>query len=294
MILSRACPKCGGDMGWNDEEERWVCIQCGERKTQETMEVIVNRRVRRKKALEMGEIMAGKLRFKDLDKDTLLKLPVPPKPDVSGDKWPKHRLIMHAYYEENKEQIKAEVEKLRELTTRKRWGIPSGTWAYLKKRWGLPIGKWGRSRQNKKGSPSATKVNQSHQAKVELIPVPPLPDPYTKGAMRKYLDENTAQILAEVGDYGERFTKRRWGIADSTWSTRKMKWGLLPYSPSRQPKLSPCPKKQQPKAAPVKSSTRLPNFPAFNEEWRDKVKVSWFESYVELSKGEIGNQGIQR
>lgn len=52
---------------------------------------------------------------------------------------PKTIRAIAMYYEQNKDRILADMEKLGVTQARKRWAIPPGTWTGLKRRWRIPI-----------------------------------------------------------------------------------------------------------------------------------------------------------
>lgn len=121
-MLLKACPKCGGDCQWDDDEKEYYCIQAGHRFSLDQMKEIVEAANKKKREREAP--------------------PAPPAPKLHGRRGGRKNPLTE-YYEQNKEPIIADTKTLGETATRKKWGIKSGMWTTLKKRWGLPINKRG-------------------------------------------------------------------------------------------------------------------------------------------------------
>ena len=132
VVRLKSCSRCGGDCFPEEDEhgKRWVCLQCGN----DAVDIPERQK---------EDVMPTKVNISELDKQTIMKLPVPPKPDVVGKNKRQGTMLMHDYYEANKEQILAEREVIGDLAVRKRWGILSGTYSGLRRRWGLPMGRRG-------------------------------------------------------------------------------------------------------------------------------------------------------
>jgi hypothetical protein len=127
MFILKGCPDCGGDLTWDDEDKEWVCF-FGHRHSQKKMEHL-------KRLREAEQRQKAMINPADL-------LPIPPKPDVGRGGGTKN--LIHQYYEANKEQIIADSKLLTCREFLERWGMGSGTWAFIRRRWGLPLRRYRR------------------------------------------------------------------------------------------------------------------------------------------------------
>jgi hypothetical protein len=115
-----------------------------------------------------------------------------------------------------------------------------------------------------------------------LLPIPP--KPASIWARRDYYNDNRDQIIAEIKQFGEMRTRKRWGICKSTWINLKRRWEI-PVRAIKQnrPKFSR-PKKEKPPSS-VHSKHNLPEFPPFDRTWPEAVCVKWLEVYAALQTG---------
>jgi hypothetical protein len=145
--MLKACPICGGDLEWIEEEDgepcrEWRCMQAGHHFSQEEIDKAMagfgtTRRLPPPKAAppKQQETLNIDLEFlrKVYTPETVILLEVPLKPPFID----KHAL--HQYYADNRVRLIAEAFAYGEEETRNRWGIRDSSWTRQKHLWGLPI-----------------------------------------------------------------------------------------------------------------------------------------------------------
>lgn len=111
-------------------------------------------------------------------------------------------------------------------------------------------------------------------------PIPPKPDVAelnvfkARKALHDYYEENAMEITADYNTYGLRYVKKRWGISAAGFDNFRKRHGLSNAWDNHD-------RRTTGDRAPA-SSINLPNFPEFNENWGDKVKVAWLQSFSEI------------
>ncbi len=154
-MLTNACPHCGGDVSFEEDEYNlgsYKCFQCGRATTLEAIRKA--RAARRFAAEERRKQMAIEAELKTKAEVLNQVTDVPPKPVG--------RLAVHAYFEANKERILSDYKLLGYTETRRRWGLSSGFITRMLRDAGL-----GKRREKLKAAPKP------------LSPRRTMPDPFS-------------------------------------------------------------------------------------------------------------------
>jgi len=89
------------------------------------------------------------------------------------------------FYKENKEAIISDLAELGGPQTRKKWGIPSSTLAYLKKRWGMPVKGRGQKQTCEQAVPGKERVSLRKDG---LPPFPAFSENWAPEVQAKWLE----------------------------------------------------------------------------------------------------------
>lgn len=98
----------------------------------------------------------------------------------------------------------------------------------------------------------------------------------------RYYEEHRGEILEDLRRSGTTATRKKWGIASSTWHQLKQRW--LPAADPAQAVDSQISYPQGNIASEKPQS--LPALPEFNESWGDVVKAAWFVCLAALTRAE--------
>jgi len=146
------------------------------------------------------------------------------------------------------------------------------------------------------------------------LPVPPRPEVPPGSNLRQkmmlshdYYESNKDAIIKEWEQLNRPVKLTRWGITQASLTSLLIRWGLIPKPEKKSPQKAEAASSDETlaagaeKSAPAQTKPNLkylgtyvvqedkgmPDFPAFNEEWSDYVKVNWFEAYQALKKLEV-------
>lgn len=134
MMITKACPKCGGDVYQRDTEygTEYVCLQAGHEVSFEYLERVMAER----KGIQESISEEAKMAKGDIAK----------------------------YREENKEAIMADYYAMDYAAFLERWNIPDGSWPGLKRKWNMASKPWKKMRDGKAGvDPGDVSLSQRDQ-----------------------------------------------------------------------------------------------------------------------------------
>lgn len=118
-----------------------------------------------------------------------------------------------------------------------------------------------------------------------LADLPPVPTkPKSTWAKRDYYNDNRNQIVAEIQQFGELRTRKRWGISASGWIFLKRRWGLPVKAINQGHAKHPRREKLAAAPHPAWNGHSLPDFPAFDKSWPESVQLKWLETYSALRR----------
>jgi len=136
-----------------------------------------------------------------------------------------------------------------------------------------------------------------------------------KTQKRRDYDANKEEIIADYHALGEKQMLKKWGIWQATWLNRRksgwvglaVRWGLVEQPepvaaeavddepeamasaaiPPRPEDVGSTaeqlPAQEDPHADPA--ITPMPGFPAFSDDWPEKVQLEWLRTYKEMHVG---------
>lgn len=123
-------------------------------------------------------------------------------------------------------------------------------------------------------------------------PVPPRPK--GKKKLWQYFEDNKEAILQDYQNLRLKEFYAKWHMTSTTWTKLKRDWELPGKSPRKSTLQKGTTKTRKHKGPPSieavnralkeQRTNHLPDFPEFNEQWSDYVKVNWFETYQALKE----------
>jgi uncharacterized Zn finger protein (UPF0148 family) len=177
------------------------------------------------------------------------------KPDERQD----YLLERHQFYEKNKEAILADVQKIGEKDTAKKWKINGASPYHVLQRWEREANQVNQVEKNvakrKKMSKRAQKVNTYER--------------------HNHYAANKDAIIEDLLQIGRMPTCFKWGMPKSSLQGFIEKW-LTPEQQAAIPRAVYTP------IVPVGENGRLPHFPEFSTKWDAAVQLKWFELYDKL------------
>ena len=170
-------------------------------------------------------------------------------------------LERHQFYEKNKEAILADVQKIGEKDTAKKWKINGASLYHVLRRWEREAGAVNpvkkKVAKRKKISKRAKKVNTYER--------------------HSHYTDNKDAIIEDLLQIGRMPTCYKWGMPKSSLQGFIEKW-LTPEQQAAIPRAvyptSPI--------VPGGENGRLPHFPEFSTKWDAAVQLKWFEVYEKL------------
>jgi len=97
----------------------------------------------------------------------------------------------------------------------------------------------------------------------------------------RFYDEHKEEIIADLQELGLEDMRKKWAIPLTSWYGLQKRWGLVKQANARYEYTPP---EGQPKPVlettfTLPNDTLQPEFPPFNDNWADDVKVLWLYAY---------------
>lgn len=107
------CKNCGfNSVYYDNEEDNYKCLLCN-----------------RIQPIEIKEI-----KVPENNKNEIQDI-IPPKPDVEGLNLKRKSMLLHKYYEDNKNIIINDLDTMGENPMKKKWGLGDSSWKVIRWRW---------------------------------------------------------------------------------------------------------------------------------------------------------------
>ena len=174
--------------------------------------------------------------------------PIPPRTEIKGD----NKIALHKYYMDNKVAIITDFNALGEKDTRERWGITESGWRTLRAhlmpdKFQLPD--WAKP---KPAGKIKRECHKKEKAVKETVPATEATAPATEP--HPLIEEDELCKQAQLYKSEDRGWYKTANLADKTPEQQENRY-----------------------------QRSLPAFPAFNDNWPEKVQSTWLVVYQELA-----------
>lgn len=173
------------------------------------------------------------------------------------------------WLEKHRKPITTDLVTIGGSATIKKWRLPLSMIYTLAKRWGVHPARPGRGiapvSQREVGQPTGG-VTLKHNV------APANWDKKTKKQKTNWLKAHRKPLTADLKAIGLNATAKKWHLPQGTVGGLAKRWELFVARPER-PAMLPATKNPY-------APDPLPSFPAFNEEWTEKMKMAWLRAYT--------------
>lgn len=183
------------------------------------------------------------------------------------------------WLEEHREPITTDLVTIGGSATMKKWRLALSTIYILAKRWGVHPARHGRGI----APASQRKAGQLTEGITKAECAPANWDKKTKKQKTNWLKAHRKPLTADLKTIGLNATAKKWHLSQGTVGGLATRWGLFVARPER-PAMLPATKTPY-------TPDPLPSFPAFNEEWSEKMKMAWLRAYTSCRVAEAELKG---